>query len=97
MQDSPNPSAAVALHVNPTMATNHESIVQPNVEGDSPAIPWTNDNWRLVSKALNVCRMSEPEGDFFLATLRMIDFTKSIPPNVRAVRNFEKAHLGHTM
>ena len=69
--------------------------LEPNDDGGS--IPWVNDNWRLVSRIMNTCHMSDPEGEVFLSTLRMIDFTKSIPPNVRAIRKFEAAHVGHTM
>jgi hypothetical protein len=74
----------------------------PNTENDpvhidGQRVAWTNDNWRLVSRIMNMCHMSDPEGDVFLSTLRMIDFTKSLPPNVRAVRKFEAAHVGHTM
>lgn len=77
------------------MSSARRMALEPNHDGRS--IPWANDNWRLVSRIMNMCRMSDPEGEVFLSTLRMIDFTKSIPPNVRAIRKFEAAHVGHTM
>ena len=73
------------------------SINSPVDTETEQSIPWPNDNWRLLSKVVNSCHMSDREGNFFLETLRSIDFSKSIPNNISVLRNFEAVHVGTTM
>lgn len=60
-------------------------------------VQWPNDNWRLVSKLINACRMSDGDAEMLLKTLKSIDPRLSIPRHIRELRKFERRNIGGGM
>lgn len=69
-----------------------ESAIITHVD-DEDRVLWPNDNWRLVSKLVNSCQMSDGDATLLLDTMRSIDSRLSIPRSIRDLRKFEKTHL----
>ena len=58
---------------------------------------WPNENWRISSKLVNACRMSDSDANLFLDTMRMMDPRLGIPKNILELRKFERSNLGPEM
>ena len=72
------------------------SVLSTEILGKS-VIPWPNENWKLISRFLSSCQLSDPAAELFLETLRNIDVRVSIPLNVKTLRAFESEHIVDTM
>jgi hypothetical protein len=55
---------------------------------------WPNNNWRILSRLLNIIGCTDRDSDVVLETIRNVDWTLSIPRNVAQLRQVEINAMG---
>ena len=55
---------------------------------------WPNNNWRILSRLLNIIGCTDRDSNVVLDTIRNIDWTLSIPRNVAELRQLEVNAMG---
>jgi hypothetical protein len=55
---------------------------------------WPNNNWNILSRLLNIIGCSDRDADVVLDSIRLLDWTVSIPKNISELRKVEAVSLG---
>lgn len=55
---------------------------------------WPNNNWNILSRLLNIIGCSDRDADVVLDSIRLLDWTVSIPKNISELRKVETVSLG---
>ena len=58
---------------------------------------WPNDNWKLISRLLNIISCTDGDADVILDTVRRLNWTVSLPSKVAELRRLEMDALGKKM
>lgn len=88
-----NPSNAPAeFEPTPTELPDWQAVVDDLLQ---PA--WPNDNWRLISRLLNIISCTDGDADVILDTVRRLNWTVSLPSKVSELRRLEMDALGKNM
>lgn len=90
--DNPSNAPATDSEPNPAEVPDWQAVVDDLLQ---PA--WPNENWKLISRLLNIISCTDGDADVILDTVRRLNWTVSLPSKVCELRRLEMDALGRNM